>query len=68
MSTPLINLVKSKYKVRNWKEYNANLCKRGSLTLFIDSGVLSEWKSLTGKKKVVGASTYPIASYNVVFW
>jgi hypothetical protein len=59
MSTQSINPAKSKYKVRNWKEYNNNLCKRGSLTLFIDSEVLTQWKLLTGKKKEVGEQTYP---------
>ncbi len=59
MSTASINPVKSKYKVRNWKEYNSNLCKRGSLTLFIDSAVLSEWKLLINKKQEVGEETYP---------
>ncbi len=59
MRTLSINPVKSKYKVRNWKEYNKNLCKRGSLTLFIDSEVLEQWKLLPGKKKEVGQQSYP---------
>jgi hypothetical protein len=59
MRTQPINPVKSKYKVRNWKEYNNNLCKRGSLTLFISSGLLEQWKQLTGKKKAVGEPSYP---------
>jgi hypothetical protein len=59
MNSPSINPVKSKYKVRNWKEYNSNLCKRGSLTLFIDPAVLKEWESLTNKKKEVGEPTCP---------
>jgi hypothetical protein len=58
MSTRSINPVKDKYKVRNWKEYNSNLCKRGSLTLFIDPKVLQEWDSLIRKKKEVGEQTY----------
>jgi hypothetical protein len=59
MNTTSINPGKSKYKIRNWKEYNSNLCKRGSLTLFIDSAVLSAWKLLINKKKDVGEETYP---------
>lgn len=49
---------KSKYKVRNWKEYNSNLCKRGSLTLWLSPEVLQEWESLRHKKKEVGKVTY----------
>jgi hypothetical protein len=49
---------KPKYKVRNWKEYNASLCKRGSLTLFLSPSVLAEWQQLVDKKKVVGEQTY----------
>ncbi len=36
MSTEPINRSKDKYKVRNWKDYNSSLCKRGCLTLFLD--------------------------------
>jgi hypothetical protein len=54
MSTQSINPVKDKYKVRNWKEYNSNLCRRGSLTLFIAPQVLQEWDSLMRRKKEVG--------------
>lgn len=59
MSTLSINPVKSKYKVRNWKTYNSDLCTRGQLTLFIDRLVLQEWDRLVGKQKVVGEDTYP---------
>jgi len=58
MSTLPINPVKDRYKVRNWKEYNNSLCKRGSLTLFIDLSVLDEWIDLTDRKKIVGSPTY----------
>ena len=59
MHTTPINPPKGSYKVRNWKAYNSGLCKRGSLTLFIDSSVLDEWEQLLGKKKEVGTQTYP---------
>jgi hypothetical protein len=42
MSTRLINPAKGKYKVRNGKEYNSNLCKRDHLTLFLPASVLKE--------------------------
>ena len=36
---------KTKYRVRNWKEYNAALKQRGSLTLWVSDDVLQRWKS-----------------------
>jgi hypothetical protein len=57
MSIQTINPNKSTYKVRNWKEYNSNLCKRGSLTLFLSPEVLKEWEGLENKKKEVGFQT-----------
>ncbi|GHV74601.1 IS5 family transposase [Spirochaetia bacterium] len=48
-----------KYRVKNWSEYNKNLCKRGSLTVFLTDDVIKEWKAIEPKKKVVGEKTYP---------
>ena len=47
----------SKYKVRNWSDYNAGLEKRGSISLWIDEEVIEQWhnQEKTGKK---GASNY----------
>ena len=50
------------YRSRNWREYNAALVQRGSLTLWIDQAVLSGWlnQQRTGKR---GASnTYTDAA------
>lgn len=58
MSTKPINPVKDKYKVRNWREYNSNLSKRGSINLFLSSEVLEEWERLKNRKKEVGVPTY----------
>jgi hypothetical protein len=41
---------KPKYKVRNWKEYNASLCARGSLEIFINPEIVEQWKKLSKKK------------------
>jgi len=49
---------KPKYKVRNWREYNASLCHRGSLTLFFDSLLLKEWASISRQKKVAGEPAF----------
>jgi hypothetical protein len=58
MSTSPITQDKSKYKIRNWKTYNKNLCQRGSLTLWLEDSVLKEWESTSKKKKTVGERTY----------
>lgn len=48
---------KTTYHVRNWREYNAALVKRGSLTFWIDEKVAESWVNteLSGKR---GASDY----------
>lgn len=53
-----INPSKSKYKIRNWQAYNRNLCRRGSLELYLSRDVVDEWKCLSHKKKVVGECVY----------
>jgi IS5 family transposase len=35
----------TKYRLRNWKEYNQSLVKRGSLTVWINEDVLAAWKN-----------------------
>lgn len=35
---------KRTYRLRNWKEYNASLVARGSLTLWVSQDVLSAWQ------------------------
>ncbi len=43
---------KHSYRIRHWREYNAALVQRGSLTLWIDQAVLSGWlnQQRTGKR------------------
>lgn len=50
---------KDSYKVKNWKRYNASLCQRGSLTLWIEDSVLRAWREVDVNQKVVGEQTYP---------
>ena len=40
------------YRIRNWSEYNAGLKQRGSLTVWLDEAVLSQWNNTekTGKR------------------
>ena len=43
---------RSKYRVRNWSEYNAGLKRRGSLTIWLSEEVIEAWlnKEKTGKR------------------
>lgn len=43
---------KTKYRVRNWKEYNRSLMNRGSLTFWISAELLDNWleKEDTGRR------------------
>ena len=36
---------KTHYRVRNWREYNAALVKRGSLDIWIDEDIAKRWES-----------------------
>jgi len=38
-------LSKTKYRVRNWNEYNRSLVQRGSITLWLSAEVLHNWQS-----------------------
>ena len=42
---------KQKYRIRNWKEYNAALVKRGSLTLWFDEEAIAEWSKVEPSDK-----------------
>lgn len=47
---------KVQYRVRNWREYNDALVQRGSLTLWIEESVLSQWH-VNERKGKQGAPT-----------
>lgn len=42
---------KDKYKVINWASYNEGLKQRGSLTLWIDADIASDWRQVSEKKR-----------------
>jgi len=50
--------VKDSYKVKNWKAYNESLCKRGSLSLWIEDSLLRTWREVDVSRKVVGECLY----------
>ena len=44
-------LSKDKYKVTNWSCYNAGLKQRGSLTLWVDADIASNWNQSSENKR-----------------
>jgi hypothetical protein len=50
-NNPSTSKPKTKYRVRNWSEYNTSLVQRGSITLWISEEVIETWKPApTGKR------------------
>ena len=36
---------KARYRVRNWREYEAGLTRRGDLTLWLDETAMAGWQA-----------------------
>ena len=55
--------VKKAYRVRNWREYEAGLRNRGSLTVWISltAGKLVNWDAPPAKEEETGPSTQVLA-------
>jgi hypothetical protein len=49
---------KPTYRLRNWKQYNAALVQRGSLTLWVSEDVLSTWRNTEKSTKPGHPRTY----------
>jgi len=49
---------KQAYRVRNWREYNAALVKRGSLTIWLDEASLAGWLEHQRSGKRGASQTY----------
>lgn len=47
-----MNTQKQSYRIRNWREYNAALVERGSLTVWFDEASIQQWneQEKTGKR------------------
>lgn len=39
----MTNKPKRRYRIRNWRDYNSALVRRGSLTLWVEQGVAGRW-------------------------
>lgn len=40
----MTNKTKRRYRIRNWRDYNSALVRRGSLTLWVEQGVVNRWR------------------------
>ena len=40
----MTNKPKRRYRIRNWRDYNSALVRRGSLTLWVDQGSANRWR------------------------
>ena len=40
----MTNKPQRQYRIRNWRDYNSALVRRGSLTLWVEAGVVSRWR------------------------
>ena len=48
----------SKYRIKNWSEYNRALIQRGSINIWIDELSLARWTSITHTSKAGRPATY----------
>lgn len=54
----LKNKKKRPYRIRNWKEYNASLVQRGSLTVWVEQAVLDNWLQAERSGRRGASATY----------
>ena len=40
----MTNQTKRRYRIRNWRDYNSALVRRGSLTLWVEEGAAGRWR------------------------
>ena len=47
-----MNKQKQRYRIRNWREYNAALVERGSLTVWFEEDHIKQWyaQEKTGRR------------------
>ena len=46
---------RAQYRIRNWREYEAGLKRRGDLTLWLDEAAIAEWSSTADHTGRTGA-------------
>jgi hypothetical protein len=50
---------RAQYRIRNWREYEAGLKRRGDLTLWLDGAAIAEWSSTADHTGQTGALFRP---------
>ncbi len=43
----MTNKRKRRYRIRNWRDYNSALVRRGSLTLWVEQGAVEKWRDMS---------------------
>lgn len=54
----MVASIKSSYKIRNWKDYNESLVRRGDITFWFDDDVIDAWDHTNDEPKVGRPFTY----------
>ncbi len=54
----MVAKAKARYKVKNWREYNESLVRRGDVTLWFDASVIEAWEHDNAASKVGRPFTY----------
>lgn len=44
-------MASKKYRIRNWKDYNKSLVKRGSITVWFSEDAISKWHAAPTRKQ-----------------
>jgi hypothetical protein len=52
------NKEKRQYRIRNWPDYNSALVRRGSLTLWVEQGVVNRWRDTAAPARRGRRRTY----------
>jgi len=45
------NKKKRQYRIRNWRDYNSALARRGSLTLWVEQGAVNKWRDTAAPRR-----------------
>lgn len=54
----MVAKAKTRYRVKNWREYNESLVRRGDVTLWFDASVIDAWEHDNAASKVGRPFTY----------
>ncbi len=55
---------KSRYRVRNWREYEVGLQRRGDLTVWLSDAALNSWRAPSDREQMMSSWS----SQGVIAW